>query len=108
MVSFEWSFICACMPFLDSPLLQVLTDDSAVMLCDFRTLWEAVTFLNVVPKDESTMPPNPALPSKYESRSESHPLATPSAPAPPPQNGDPHTSTPTPQSPLFCDFSLII
>ena len=56
MVSFEWSFICACMPFLDSPMLQVLIDDSEVMLCDFSDAMEVVTFLNVLPKDYSTIP----------------------------------------------------
>ena len=78
MVSFEWSFICAYMPFLDSLLLQVLTDDSEVMLCDFSDAMEVVTFLNVLPKDQSTMPghipgipfpipppPNPGPPSGW-------------------------------------------
>ena len=56
MVSFGWSFICACMPFLDSSLLQVLTDDSEVMLCNFSDAMEVVTILNVLPKDQSTLP----------------------------------------------------
>jgi hypothetical protein len=34
----------------------VLTDDSEVLLCDFSDVMEVVTFLNVLPKDQSTMP----------------------------------------------------
>ena len=37
------------------PLLQVLSDDSEVMFCDFSDPMELVTFLNVIPKDQSTM-----------------------------------------------------
>jgi hypothetical protein len=76
MVSFEWSFICACMSFLDSPLLQVLTDDSEVLFCDFRSdAMEVVTFLNAIPKDLSKMRRRPGSP---------FPAPPPSLPKPPP------------------------
>ena len=62
------------MPFLDSPFLQVLIDGSEVMLCDFSTM-EVVTFLNVLPKDRSTMPGHfPSVP---------FPMPPPSLPKPP-------------------------
>ena len=63
------------MPFLDSLLLQVLTDDSEVMLCDFSDAMEVVSFLNVIPKDMTTMPSRlPGVP---------FPLPPPSLPKPP-------------------------
>src|SRR6266702_719179 len=58
MVSFEWNFICACRLLLNA-LPRVLTYDSEVMICDFLDPMEVVTFLGVLPKNQSSTPKRP-------------------------------------------------
>lgn len=54
------------MPFLDSPLPRVLTGDSEVMICDILDAMEVVTFLNLLPKNQTNpprhFPPRPRPP----------------------------------------------
>ena len=62
-----------CVHAISTPLLWVLTDDSEVMICDFLDAMEVVTFLNLIPKNQTTLgrrrpgipfPLPPSLPHK--------------------------------------------
>ena len=73
MVSFEWSFICACMLLLNA-LPRVLTYDSEVMICDVLDPMEVITFLDLLPKTRNQTERPPGIP---------FPLPPPSPPKPP-------------------------
>jgi hypothetical protein len=58
MVSFEWSFICACILLLNA-LLRGLSYGSEVMVCDVLDAMEVVSFLNLLPRNRTLTPKRP-------------------------------------------------
>ena len=71
MVLFEWSFICACMLLLNA-LPRGLTYHSEVMICDVLDGMEIVSFLNLLPRNQTFkitpppgFPPIPELPFPF-------------------------------------------